>query len=149
MIHIGQSVLTGHTQVREQPPGKKGTRTLGPIMPLSHTWLQVSTWEQSTGCNRGEQIWLHIGSIPLALIFRALLFVLSHAGSALLSSQTVKECYLYPEIYVIAMAKFCPPRLDLQKRNAFHSYRDKIFRTKNNICLVEGLQGHHDQILHG
>ena len=87
-------------------------REQGPLGPSCHYHIHGSEClreSKGTTCNRGEQTWLHVGSTPSALSLRALLFVLSHAGSALLPSQTVKECYLYPEIYIIAIAKFCLP----------------------------------------
>ena len=92
---------------------------------------------KGTGRNRGEQIWLHIGSIPLARTLPALWFVLRHAGSALLSSQTVKECYLYPEIYVIAMAKFGLPGWTFRNVMLFIPIERKLAEQKTTFVLLK------------
>jgi len=65
--------------------------------------------------------------------------VLYHAGSA----PFVKECWLKPEIYMIALLQVFASMGELERCNTFPFLYS--CKTEKNICVDEGLQEHHDQ----
>ena len=70
--------------------------------------------------------------------------VLSHAGSAPSSLQSVKEHCLSPKYIIDFFSSLWLPGLTFKAITLFIHTEIKSCRTENSICLIEGLQEFHD-----